>query len=88
MIVVPCYGHNVYIDSKLVGYISELDDGDAAIYVSGNKFARLTAEGIVLISGKRVGEIDDAGDVYLNGKLVGEITPQNDIRLFSEKLNG
>lgn len=86
MIVVQCYGHNVYIDSKLVGYISELDDGDAAIYISGNKFARLTAEGLILIGGKEVGEIDDGGDVYLNNRLVGELTPQNDILLFGDKL--
>ena len=80
------FNNNVYIDEALVGYIDPIGDGDAAIWISKKKFARLTAEGEILISGKLVGYIEDNGDVFFGDKLVGEITPQNDIKFYGKAL--
>jgi hypothetical protein len=82
------YGHNIYIDNQLVGYISSDSDGNALLYVSGHLFARMTSDGSITINGEEVGYVDDGGDIYLHDKLVGEVDPQNDFRFKGARLNG
>jgi hypothetical protein len=80
------YGHNIYIDDNLVGYISGDQDGNAILFVSGRKFGMMDPEGAIIINGIKVGHIDDGGDVYLHNKLVGEVDATNDIRFYGAKL--
>jgi hypothetical protein len=81
------YGHNIYIDDRLVGYISgNQQDGNAILFISGHKFAVLTAEGEIDINAQKVGLIDNGGDVYFKKKLVGEIDSKNDLRFYGSKL--
>ncbi len=81
------YGHNIYIDDRLVGYISgNQADGNAILFISGHEFAGLSSEGVIAMDGLKVGYIDDSGDVYLRKKLVGEVDPKNDIRFYGTKL--
>lgn len=81
----PCYGRDVYIDQKRVGYVERLGDGDAAITISGRNFARLTADGKIARDGKVVGEVDD-GILYFGDKEVGEVTPKNDLVFYGNRL--
>ena len=80
------YGHNIYIDDSLVGYISGDQDGNAILFISGRKFAMMDSEGKILINNVKVGHIDDGGDVYLHNKLVGEVDATSDIRFYGQKL--
>lgn len=82
----PSYGHDVYIDDQLVGYIERLGDGDAAITISGKNFARLTSDGILLRNGTKIGEIGDAGEIYFNTRQVGEIDANNDFVFYGDEL--
>ena len=81
------YGHDVYIDKKLVGYIAGgQEDGNAMIWISRKKFAGFDSEGILFINGEEVGYIDDDGDIYLRSKYVGEINANNDMVFYGAKL--
>jgi hypothetical protein len=82
------YGHNIYIDDELVGYVAGDRDGNADLYISGHRFAKMSSEGIITINGEKVGFVDDGGDVYLHDKLVGELDPSNDLRFKGSRLNG
>jgi hypothetical protein len=80
------FGHNIYIDDTLVGYISSNHDGSATLFMEGNKFASLSSDGLIEVDNKRMGHIDEGGDVYLHDILVGEIDPSNDLRFYGNKL--
>ena len=82
----PCYGKDVYIDEKRVGYVERLGDGDAAIAISGRNFARLTADGKIARDGKLIGEVDDGGILYFGEREVGEVTPENDLLFYGDCL--
>lgn len=88
MIIVQCYGHNVYIDETLVGYITKNTNDEGEIYISGHRFCKITDDGILTINREKVGYVDDGGDIYLHDRLVGEVTPQNDFRFVGSRLNG
>ena len=83
----PCFGHDVYIDDRLVGYIERLGDGDAAITISGRRFARLTGDGVLARDGKRIGDVGDGGEIYFGDRQVGEIDARNDIVFYGEELS-
>ncbi|MCH3909429.1 MAG: hypothetical protein LKF75_04440 [Bacilli bacterium] len=80
------YGHNIYIDDTLVGYISHDQEGTAILFISGRKFAEIDEEGHISMNDVEVGYIDDGGDVYLHNRYVGEVDPTNDIRFYGAKL--
>ena len=82
----PCYGHDVYIDDNCVGYIERLGDGDAAITISGRRFARLTGDGVLGRDGKIIGEVDDSGLIFFGERQVGEIDPDNNIVFYGDEL--
>lgn len=88
MLIVPCYGHNVYIDDNCVGYITKNKFEEGEIYISGHLFAKISDDGIITIDKEKVGYVDESEDIYLHDKLVGEVTPQYDFKFFGSKLNG
>ena len=56
MLIIDCFGHNIYIDKELVGYIQENE-----LIITGRKFADITDDGIISFGTKEVGFIDDDG---------------------------
>ena len=80
------YGHNIFIDDSLVGYISSNGEGGAILFISGHKFAEMDEQGQISINGTPVGYIDDGGDVYLHDRYVGEVDATNDVRFYGAKL--
>jgi hypothetical protein len=82
------YGHNIYIDDDLVGYISGDQDGNAILFISGKKFALMNNEGGISMADVKVGYIDDGGDIYLHNRYVGEVDATNDMRFYGAKLRG
>jgi hypothetical protein len=81
------FGHNIFIDETLVGYISNNHDGSATLYLRGKAFGVLTSEGEIETDGIVFGSIEDGGDVYIRSSLVGEIDPSNDIRFYGNSLS-
>ena len=72
MLVNDCYGHNIYIDNELVGYINRNE-----LIISGRKFADITDEGIISFGQKQLGYVDDDGSIIINDKEVGYIDGDN-----------
>lgn len=72
MLIIDCFGHNIYIDKDIVGYIK-----DNELIISGRKFADITDEGVISFGGKEVGYIDDDGSIIINDREVGYIDAQN-----------
>ena len=81
-------GHNIYIDSTLVGYVGSNHLGDGIIYINGKKFADLTSDGEIYFKEKQVGYINDEGELILNGRVVGEIDASSDLHFFGNRLKG
>ena len=54
MLIIDCFGHNIYIDKELVGYIQENE-----LIITGRKFADITDDGIISFGTKEIGFIDD-----------------------------
>ena len=73
MLIIDCFGHNIYIGDNLVGYIR-----DNVLYVSGRKFADITDEGEISFGDKYLGYVDDDGEIIIHGKEVGYINENND----------
>ncbi len=72
MLIIDCFGHNIYIDKDIVGYIR-----DNELVISGKKFADITDEGVISFGGKEVGYVDDDGSIIINDREVGYIDAQN-----------
>lgn len=72
MLIIDCFGHNIYIDKDIVGYIK-----DNELIISGRKFADITDEGVISFGGKEVGYVDDDGSIIINDREVGYIDSQN-----------
>lgn len=72
MLIIDCFGHNIYIDKDIVGYIK-----DNELIISGKKFADITDEGVISFGGKEVGYVDDDGSIIINDREVGYIDAQN-----------
>jgi hypothetical protein len=47
------YGHNIFIDDSLVGYISSNGEGGAILFISGHKFAEMDEQGQISINERR-----------------------------------
>lgn len=73
MLFIDCFGHNIYVDKQLVGYI-----GENELIISGKKFADLSDEGIISFNDKEVGYIDDDGTIFINDNEVGYVNGSND----------
>ena len=73
MLFIDCFGHNIYINKQLVGYI-----GENELIISGKKFADLSDDGVISINKKEVGYIDDDGTIIIRDKEVGYVDGNND----------
>ena len=73
MLYIDCFGHNIYVNKQLVGYI-----GENELIISGKKFADLSDDGIISINKKEVGYIDDDGTIIIRDKEVGYVDGNND----------
>lgn len=73
MLFIDCFGHNIYVNKQLVGYI-----GENELIISGKKFADLSDDGIISINKKEVGYIDDDGTIIIRDKEVGYVDGNND----------
>lgn len=72
MLIIECFGHNIYIEDKLVGYINENE-----LIISGHKFADITDDGVISFGEKKIGFIDDDGSIIINNREVGYIDADN-----------
>ena len=73
MLFIDCFGHNIYVNKQLVGYI-----GENELIISGKKFADLSDDGVISINKKEVGYIDDDGTISIRDKEVGYVDGNND----------
>ena len=72
MLIINCFGHNIYIDKDLVGYIQK-----NTLIISGRKFADITDDGIISFGEKELGYVDDDGSIIINDREVGYIDNDN-----------
>lgn len=82
MLINDCYGHNIYIDNELVGYINRNE-----LIISGRKFADITDEGIISFGQKQLGYVDDDGSIIINDKEVGYIDGDNNFVFYKSLAN-
>ena len=80
MLVIDCFGKNIYIDKELIGYI-----GENVLYIKGQKFADITDHGEISMGDKKVGYVDDDGSIIINNREVGYIDGENNF-IFNESL--
>ena len=73
MLFIDCFGHNIYVNKQLVGYI-----GENELIISGKKFADLSDDGVISINKREVGYIDDDGTIIIRDKEVGYVDGNND----------
>lgn len=73
MLFIDCFGHNIYVNKRLVGYI-----GENELIISGKKFADLSDDGVISINKNEVGFIDDDGTIIIKDKEVGYVDGNND----------
>ena len=82
MLIIDCFGRNIYIDKDLVGYI-----GENALYVNGHKFAEITDKGEIYFPPKKIGYVDDDGSIIINDKEVGYIDGDNNFVFYKGAFN-
>lgn len=81
MLIIECFGHNIYIDEELVGYI-----GENELFIGGKKFATITDDGIISLGDKEVGLVDDDSSIIINGKEVGYIDGDNNFVFYKSAI--
>ena len=77
MLIINCFGHNIYIDDQLVGYIQENE-----LIISGKKFADISDDGVISFGQKELGYVDDDGSIIIKDREVGYIDGNNDFIFF------
>ena len=82
MLIIDCFGHNIYIGDQLVGYIK-----DNTLFISGRKFADITDTGEISFGEKDLGFIDDDGSIIIHDKEVGFINENNDFIFYKSMAN-
>ena len=82
MLIINCFGHNIYVDDQLIGYINENQ-----LIISGKKFADLSDDGIISFNDKEIGYIDDDGTIIIKDKEVGYIDGNNDFIFYKNFAN-
>lgn len=82
MLIINCFGHNIYIDDNLVGYIQANE-----LIISGRKFADITDDGIISFGQKELGYVDDDGSIIINDREVGYIDADNNFVFFKSFAN-
>ena len=79
MLIIDSFGHNIYIEDNIVGYLK-----DNALIIGGKKFADITDEGIISFDGKEKGYVEDDGSIIINDKEVGFINGSNDFVFYKK----
>ena len=82
MLIINCFGHNIYIDNNLVGYIQANE-----LIISGRKFADITDDGIISFGQKELGFVDDDGSIIINDREVGFIDADNNLVFYKSFAN-
>ena len=82
MLIINCFGHNIYIDDNLVGYIQANE-----LIISGRKFADITDDGIISFGQKELGYVDDDGSIIIDDREVGYIDADNNFVFFKSFAN-
>lgn len=82
MLIIDCYGRNIYIDEQLVGYINRNE-----LIISGRKFADITDEGVISFGQKELGYVDDDGSIIINNTEVGYIDGDNNFVFYKSLAN-
>ncbi len=82
MLIIDCFGHNIYVNDQLIGYIQENE-----LIISGKKFADLSDDGIISFNQKEIGYIDDDGTIIIKDREVGYINGSNDFVFFKSFAN-
>lgn len=82
MLIIECFGKNVYIDDELVGYIAPSGD----MYAAGRKFGSLSSEGDIYIQGEYVGYVDETYEIIIGGKPGGYVSDDKNIHFDSVAL--
>ena len=73
MLIIDCFGHTIYVEKQLIGYIQENE-----LIISGKKFADITDDGVISFNDKEIGYVDDDGSIIIKDKEVGYINGNND----------
>ena len=82
MLIIDCFGHNIYVDDQIIGYIQENE-----IIISGKKFADLSDDGIISFNGKEIGFIDDDSSIIIKDREVGYINGNHDFIFYKSFAN-
>ena len=82
MLIIDCFGHNIYVDKDLIGYIQANE-----LIISGRKFADITDEGIISFGQKELGYVDDDGSIIINDREVGYIDADNNFVFYKSIAN-
>ena len=82
MLIIDCFGHNIYVESQLIGYIQENE-----LIISGKKFADITDDGVISFNDKEIGFIDDDGSIIIKDREVGYIDGNNDFVFYKSFAN-
>ena len=81
MLIIDCFGHNIIIDNKIVGYLK-----DNTLIVNGHKFADITDKGEIFFNQRLMGYVDDDGSIIIKGHEAGYINGNNDFVFYKEAL--
>ena len=81
MLIIDCFGHNIIIDNKIVGYLK-----DNTLIVNGRKFADITDEGEIYFNQRLMGYVDDDGSIIIKGHEAGYINGNNDFVFYKEAI--
>lgn len=73
MLIIDSFGHNIYVNDVLVGYIT-----DNKLMMNKKVFATITDDGIISVGDNEIGFVDDDGSIIINDQEVGYINSNND----------
>jgi len=80
MLLIDCFNHNIYLNNKLIGFI-----GTNELFISGNKFADITDDGIIIMNNKQIGYVSEDNAIIVKGKEVGYVDGENNF-VFTQAL--
>jgi hypothetical protein len=80
MQIVECFGKNVFVGEKMVGYIDR-----EGIFINRQKFAEVTPDGEIILNKQKVGYVDDDGYIIINDKEAGYIDTNNNFVFYDIK---
>ena len=78
MQIVECFGKNVFVGKKIIGYIDR-----EGICINRQKFADITPEGKISYNKQDIGYVDEDGYIMIKGKEVGYIDTDNNFVFYS-----